>query len=72
MNRHRITREKAKAYYAQLCEHFNGSPTHTNSCIISFELMAEVLKMTVEEAESIFWDMVHYGITERQGGGVVI
>lgn len=63
---------QAMAFYALLCKKYNGSETKTNQGIASEEHIAHTLSMPVSDVKTYCEAMCIHGITERQGGGIVI
>lgn len=51
---------------------YNGDTHHPASGILSDHGVAERLKVNIDQARQIVQKIVHYGISERQGGGLVV
>lgn len=66
------TIKAAREFYRDLCGVYNGNANKTCQGIASVEHIAEAMGVSVSETQELCDAMVHYGITERQGGGYVI
>lgn len=67
-----ITKTMAVGFYADLCGTYNGSPTRYGQGVASVFHIAEKMHITQEQAEAYCSALIRYGITERQGGRIVI
>ena len=60
---------KTRAFWRDLMGTLWGDPScKTTHGIMSAELIAEHMGISVGKAETFLWMCCHYGITERQGG----
>lgn len=64
-----ITEGQAKEFFRDVCGVFH---TSGSDAVVSYELIAERMNLTVERVINFCRACFCYGITERQGGGVVI
>lgn len=67
-----ITKSMAKEFYRDLCGTAYGNANKTCQGIMSVALIAELMKISMELANEFCTAMIKYGITERQGGGIVV
>ena len=67
-----ISEGMAKEFYRDLCGTVYGDDTITCGGIMNEAKIAEIMSITLEEAERFCNAMIKYGITERQGGMFVI
>ena len=67
-----ITKEMAIRFYGDLCEEVYEDRTKNSCGIMSVELIAEHMGMSVEDTTNFCNAMIKFGITERQGGMIVI
>ena len=67
-----ITKEMAERFYGDLCEEVYEDRTKNSCGIMSEELIAEYMGMSVEDATNFCNAMIRFGITERQGGMIVV
>ena len=67
-----ITKEMAKEFYRDLCGTVYGNTNTTCGGIMSEELIADHMKISVDLAREFLWACANYGITERQGGAWVV
>ena len=67
-----ITKEMATEFYRDLCGTVYGDPTKNSQGIMTVELIAEHMKISVEKANEFCNAMIKYGITERQNGMIVV
>jgi hypothetical protein len=65
-------KKKYNEMYRDIKGMLYGDVNHSASGIISDSKIAELLKVTVDRATEIRTKIVHYGISERQGGGLVV
>lgn len=73
----KVTEEEDKKRYTEMYRDlkgmmYNGDTHHSDSGIISDYKIAELLKVNLDKATEIRTKIVHYGISERQGGGLVV
>ena len=73
----KVTEEEDKAKYKEIYRDmkgmmYNGDTHHSDSGIISDKKIAELLKVDLNKATDIRIKICQYGISERQGGGLVI
>ena len=67
-----ITQKMAKEFYRDLCGTVYGDANKTAGGIMSAELIADHMRISVEKATEFLWACAKYGITERQGGAWVV
>lgn len=68
-----MTEEKARAFWRDLMGTLWGDPdTKSTRGIMSAELIADHMEISVETASELLFACIRYGITERQGGGYVV
>ena len=67
-----ITKEMAERFYGDLCEEVYEDRTKNSGGIMSVELIAEHMGISVGDAENFCNAMIKFGITERQGGMIVV
>ena len=67
-----ITEPQAREFYRDLCGTVYGDSNKTSQGIMSVELIAQHMNTTVESATEFCNAMLNYGITERQGGLIVV
>lgn len=67
-----ITRKQAQGFYADICGTYNGNANKTGQGIASVSHIAEAMGITESKASEFCNAMISYGITERQGGKIVI
>lgn len=68
-----ITEAKAKAFWRDLMGTLWGdSETKSTHGIMSVELIADHMGISVETASEFLFACIRYNITERQGGGYVV
>lgn len=67
-----ITKGQAKEFYRDLCGTVYGNANKNCQGIMSIGLIADHMRISVEKANTFCNAMIQYGITERQGGGIVI
>ena len=72
MTQERITEEQAAEFYCDLCETIYGDSNKNCQGIMSVYLIADRMGIEVEHANDFCDAMIKYGITERQGGLIVI
>ena len=67
-----ITKEMAKEFYRDLCGTVYGNADKNSQGVMSIGLIADHMLISVEKA-TLFCDaMIKYGVTERQGGMIVV
>lgn len=68
-----MTEAKARAFWRDLMGNLWGDPdTKSTRGIMSAELIADHMEISVETASEFLFACIKYGITERQGGGYVV
>lgn len=67
-----ITKEMAKEFYRDLCSTVYGDYNITAQGIMTVEMIADCMKISVERENDFLWACARYGITERQGGAWVV
>lgn len=67
-----ITEKMAREFYRDLCGTVYGDANKTAQGIMSAELIADHMKISVEKANEYLDACRRYGITERQGGAWVV
>ncbi len=67
-----ITKNQAKEFYRDLCGTAYGDSRKSCQGIMSVEHIAEIMGTEVERAESFCEAMIMHGVTERQGGLIVV
>lgn len=67
-----ITKEMAERFYGDLCEEVYEDRTKNSCGIMSEALIAEYMGISIEDAENFCNVMIKFGITERQGGMIVV
>lgn len=72
MERNIITKEMATEFYRDLCRTVYGDSTKNSGGVMSEELIADHMKISIEKANDFCAAMIKYGITERQGGMIVV
>ena len=70
--RFEITKENAKEFYRDLCGTVYGNANKNCHGIMSVGLIADRMKISIEKANMFCNAMIKYGITERQGGMIVV
>lgn len=68
----KITEKQTRSFYRDLRGTVYGDPGHTHDCIMSEELIADYMGISVEMATEFMWACAKYHITERQGGAWVV
>ena len=68
----RITNGQANEFYRDLCGTMYGDSNKTCQGIMSVYLIADRMGISVERANDFCNAMIQYGITERQGGLIVV
>lgn len=64
--------ESCKEFYRDLCGTVYGNANITSGGIMSASKIAEVMSIPEKETENWMNSLIHYNITERQGGMYVI
>ena len=67
-----ITKGQAREFYRDLCGTYNGNTNKTCQCIVTIPHIAETMNIPETKANEFCSAMIRYGITERQGNGIVI
>jgi len=67
-----ITKEMATEFYRDLCGTVYGDPNKNSGGVMSIGLIADHMKISIEKANDFCNAMIKYGITERQGGMIVV
>lgn len=67
-----VSEQQAKEFYRDLCGTVYGDCNKNSQGIMSVEMIADHMKMSVERANDFLWACARYGITERQGGAWVV
>ena len=67
-----ITKGQAEEFYRDLCGTYNGNVNKTCQGIAPVSHIAESMGIPVMQANEFCIAMIQYGITERQGGRIVI
>jgi hypothetical protein len=67
-----ITKEMAKEFYRDLCGTVYGDCNENSQGIMSVEMIADHMGISIEHANDLLWACARYGITERQGGAWVV
>ena len=69
----KITKEMlAKQFYKDLCETVYGNADKNCQGVMSIELIAEHMQISVDKANDFCEAMIECGITERQNGMIVV
>lgn len=67
-----ITKEMAKEFYRDLCGTVYGDCTKNSYGIMSVELIAKHMGISVGDSNNFCNAMIKFGITERQGEMIVV
>ena len=67
-----ITKGMANEFYRDLCGTVYGNANKNCQGIMSIGLIADHMRISVEKANNFCDAMIKYGITERQGGMIVV
>ena len=67
-----ITKGMASEFYRDLCGTVYGNANKNCQGIMSIGLIADHMGISVEKANNFCDAMIKYGITERQGGMIVV
>ena len=67
-----ITKEMAKEFYRDLCGTVYGDSNKNSGGVMSEPLIAEYMRISIEDAENFCAAMIKYGITEKQNGMIVV
>lgn len=67
-----ITKNQAKEFYRDLCGTAYGDSNKTCQGTMSEEHIADLMGISNERVESFCKAMITHGITERQGGCIVV
>ena len=68
----KITREMAEEFYRDLCGTVYKGSRKTCGGVMPVELIADHMKISKERATLFCYAMIKYGITEKQGGMIVV
>ena len=68
----KITKEMAKEFYRDLCGTVYKGSKITCGGVMSIEAIADHMEISVERATEFCSAMIKYGITEKQGGMIVV
>ena len=68
----KITKGMAQEFYRDLCGTVYGDSSKNSQGIMSVGLIADHMRISIEKANAFCNAMINYGITERQGGKVVV
>ena len=69
--RFEITKAQAQEFYRDLCGTVNEN-SKTCQGTLSVEKIADRMEISIEKANEFCNAMIKYGITERQGGAIVV
>ena len=67
-----LPRECAKAFYRALCYKAYGDVNRNSQGIMSVELIADIMEISLERASELCDTMIKYGVTERCNGMIVV
>ena len=67
-----ITKPQAEEFYRDLCGTVYGDSSKNSQGIMSVGLIADHMRISIERANAFCNAMIRYGVTERQGGKVVV
>lgn len=67
-----ITKEQAQGFYNDLIGTVYGDSTKVCGGVMPVELIADRMGISFEKANDFCNAMIKYGITERQGGMIVV
>ena len=67
-----ITKQQAQEFYRGLCETVYGNPNKNSQGIMNVLMIAYQMDISIERAEEYCNAMLRYGVTERQGGMIVV
>lgn len=67
-----ITKTQAQEFYRDLCGTVYGNANKNSQGIMSVGLIADHMRISIEKANAFCNAMIKYGVTERQGGKVVV
>lgn len=67
-----VSKVQAQEFYRNLCIKYNGKENCTCRGIADVGHIAKSMHISYEESEKLCNAMIKYGVTERQGGGIVI
>ena len=70
--KHLITKEMAKEFYRDLCGTVYGNADKNCQGVMSVELIAEHMQISVDKANDFCVAMIKYSITEKQNGMIVV
>lgn len=72
MNKPTITKPQAQEFYRDLCGTVYGNPNKNSQGIMNIPGIAYHMGISIERTEEFCNAMIKYGITEKQGGMIVI
>lgn len=67
-----VSESQAKEFYRDLCSTVYGDCNKNSQGIMSAEMIADYMKISIERANDFLWACARYGITERQGGAWIV
>lgn len=67
-----ITKPQAEEFYRDLCGTVYGNANKNSQGIMSVGLISDHMRISIERANAFCNAMIKYGVTERQGGKVVV
>ena len=67
-----ITKQQAQEFYRDLCGTVYGNPNKNCQGIMNVLMIAYQMDISIERAEEYCNAMLRYGVTERQGGMIVV
>lgn len=67
-----ITKKQAKEFYRDLCGTVYGNANKNSQGIMSIELIADHMQISIEKANEFCNAMIKYGITERSCGMIIV
>lgn len=72
MKKIEISKERAIEFYRDLCGTVYGNANKNSQGVMSIGLIADHMQISVEKANDFCNAMIKHGITERQGGMIVV
>lgn len=70
--KYEITERNAEEFYRDLCGTVYGDSSKVCQGVMSIDLIADHMKISIEKANMFCNAMIQYGITEHQGGKIVV
>lgn len=67
-----VSESQSKEFYRDLCGIVYGDCNKNSQGIMSVEMIADYMEISIERANDFLWSCARYGITERQGGAWVV